>query len=407
MLKKTLKINNIITALYFIFLIALLVLPVLKYSVKYLYIIAASLPFMALYCMQKRKNLSVLYLFLVSLVLFFAFGFLMNTPLDVNSSINFSVVSYLCFLPYFMFDYSVSKKNEPEIKLIIILTLLLFAFIMVRTFIAFSVDPLVARRMAMGTNENEYVNELRSKNFGGFGFSYAVGTLIPYVAVKIMRSTGRSKFGFIVLFVMLFVYCILTQYTTLIMLAIVFSTIVFIKESKGFVTKLILTAIAVTIIISFTRIIGFLGNHIPLQELAYHFKLMYITLTTGEETTSRMYYMRRCFSLFRSHPFFGVNMLDSYNSYIVNHGHSTYIPILASHGLIGTGLYIGITVMFMKSIIAKLRSDKTLWIVFASYLVLGILNPNNSFEISVVVFLLIPLMEFYSMNKGEGEEEYV
>ena len=60
MLKKILKINNIITALYFLFLIALLVLPVLKYSVKYVYIIAASLPFMALYCMQKRKNLSVL-----------------------------------------------------------------------------------------------------------------------------------------------------------------------------------------------------------------------------------------------------------------------------------------------------------------------------------------------------------
>ena len=405
MLNKTRKFNNIVVALYFMLIISMLVLPIVKYSVKYLYIIAASLPLMLLYATQRRKNLSVLYLTLGALGLFFIFSFLMNTPLSVSESINFSLITYICFLPYFMFEYETSKNSQFEMKLILALAFLMFMFIMVRTFLEFSVDPIIARRMAMGTNDNEYVNELRSKNLGGFGFSYAVGMIIPYFADKIMNTKGKKRAIFIVLFVSTLVYSIFTQYTTLLILSIIFSIIVFIIDSKGTVTKVLLGTFALLLLFFLTKIIGFLANHIPLQELAYHFKLLYVSLTTGEQTTSRLLYMRRCFGLFRSHPFFGIDMLDSYHAYVVNHGHSTYIPMLASHGLIGTSLYIGLTILIMKGILAKFQERKALIIVFALYFVLGIVNPNNVFEISVMTFFIIPLLEYYSQKTRE-EEEY-
>lgn len=406
MLNKTLKINNLLIAFYFLVIIALMVLPILKFSVKYVYIIAFSVPFVGLYIMQKRRNLSVLYLFIGALAFLFILSFLFNMQLNFSASMNLSIISYLCFLPYFMFDFTVSRNNKPEMKLILIFALLLFAFIMIRTFIEFTVDPLVARRLAMGTDENEYVNDLRGKNIGGFGFSYAIGMFVPYVAVKIMRSKGSRKAGFIGLFALLFIYSILTQYTMLLILEIIFSTIVFIVESKGVVTKIIISAIVIVILLSFTRIIGFLGNHIPLQELAYHFKMMHISLTTGEETNSRLLYLRSNFGLFRAHPFLGVNMLDSYNAYIVNHGHSTYVQMLSSHGIIGASAFFGMLIMLMKNTAAKLLPDKAVWIIMLHYFVLGIVNPNNSFEISLVAFFIIPLLEYYSMHKGEEELMY-
>lgn len=404
MLNETRKINNILIAAYFLLISALLVLPVLKYSVKYMHIIAASLPLIMIYCVQKRKNLSAFYLTAGALFIFFVFSFLVNTPLSFFSSINFSLITYICFLPYFMFEYLVSKNNKFEIKLVLILTIALFAFIMIKTFFEFSVDPNVARRLAMGTDENEYVNSLRMKNLGGFGFSYALGMLIPYYAYKIMNTKGKPKAVFTFLFVWTFFYSVLTQYTTLIILSIVFSFLVFIVESKGTVTKISLILFMVFLLLTLSRIVGFLANHIPLYELAYHFKMLYISLTTGEETTSRMLYMRRCFGLFRSHPLFGINMFDSYNSYIVSHGHSTYIPMLASHGIVGTSLYIGLTIFIMKSVLAKFSEKKSILFVFVLYIVLGIVNPNNVFEISVMTFLVIPLFEYYSQKTREGEE---
>ena len=89
-------------------------------------------------------------------------------------------------------------------------------------------------------------------------------------------------------------------------------------------------------------------------------------------------------------------MLDSYNAYIVNHGHSTYFPILASNGIIGLGMLFVTTFYIMRSIYLKIRTNRMNVIIFIMYVVLGFLNPtHNAFEVSVSVFLLIPLIEYY------------
>jgi O-antigen ligase len=264
------------------------------------------------------------------------------------------------------------------------------------TSIAFIEDPTIARNLASGKVDDEYINSMRMQNVGGYGFSYAVGMFIPYIAIRIVRSTGKIRFVFIALYIALFVYALFCQYTTLLFIVIAFSTIVFIWGSKNTLTKSVLLFVSLLVLINMSGIFKFLGNHIPLASLAYHLKNLYISMSTGEETNSRLLAVKRCLGLFRQHPFFGVNMLDGYNAYIVNHGHASYFPIMASNGAIGLSLLLIMTFVIIKNIYAKINDNKMIVLIYIMYIILGFLNPtHNAFEISVVIFLLIPSIEFY------------
>lgn len=399
-----LRFRNIFMSVYILAIIALLVLPMLKYSVRYIPIVLFTVPFVAVYMLKKRKSAIVFFGFLMTLVSFFIFNFLVNTPLNTNASINMSILLYLCFISFFIFDYLANSDSVWEIRLVIIGTVAIFVFVIIMTSIAFIEDPTIARSLASGRTDDEYINSMRMQNVGGFGFSYAVGMFIPYIAIRIVRSTGKIRFVFIALYIALFMYALFCQYTTLLFMAIAFSTVIFIWGSKNALTKSILLFVSLLVLINLAGIFKFLGNHIPFTSLAYHLKNLYISMSTSEETNSRLLAAKRCIGLFRQHPFFGVNMFDSYNSYIVNHGHASYFPVLASNGIIGLGILLLITVSIMRSLYLKINFNKMNIVIFIMYIVLGFLNPtHNAFEISVVVFLLIPLIELYE-NKIKGQK---
>ena len=391
-----LRFRNIFMSVYILAIIALLVLPMLKYSVNYVPIILFTLPFVFVYLMQKNKSTITFLCLVIMLALLFVFSFLINAPLNINAAMNMSIILYLCFVPFLLFDYLSNTKSKWEVQLVLIGIICIYAFIIIMTSRAFIDDPVIARRLAIGSADDEYINDMRMKNIGGFGFSYAVGMFIPYIAIRIVRSSGKTKALFIALFIALFVYAFFCQYTMLLILAIAFSTVVFIIGSKSIITKTVMLFSSLVILINLTNIFKFLGNNLPFVSLAYHFRGLYTSLSTGEDTTSRILTTKRCLGLFRQHPFFGVNMLDSYNAYIVNHGHSTYFPILASNGIFGLGMLFVTTFYIMRSIYLKIRTNRMNVIIFIMYVVLGFLNPtHNAFEVSVSVFLLIPLIEYY------------
>lgn len=403
MIKYRVKFKNVFMALYIVAIIALLVLPMLKYTVRYIPIILFTLPFIVYYSMQKGRNRIILLVTTVVLLLLFVFSFLINAPLNVNAAINLSIISYLCFLPFFIFDYLTSNNNIFETKFVIAATIAIFLFIMAVTFKEIAVNPTVARALAVGSNDDEYVYNMRMKNVGGFGFSYAVGLFVPYVTSKIIETNGRKKIFLILTLFLLMTYALLSQYTTLLIMCVVFCVLVFIIESKNVITKITLIAFVLLILLNLMNILKYLGMYLPYKQLSYHFWLMYVSFETGEETTSRLMSARRCIGLFKSHPLFGVNILDSYNSYVINHGHSSLFPLLASNGIVGFMLYITPLIMIIKNLINKFNKSSGYILVFVMYLILGIINPtHNAFEISVIVFMLIPLIENYIFTQKEN-----
>ncbi len=401
-----LRFRNIFMSVYILAIVALLVLPMLKYSINYVPTILFTVPFVFIYLMQKKKSTMTFLCLVLMLVFLFVFSFLINAPLNINAAMNMSIILYLCFVPYLLFDYLANTKSKWEIQIVLVGIISIFVFIVFMTSRAFADDPVIARRLAIGSADDEYINEMRMKNIGGFGFSYAVGMLIPYVAIKIVNSAGKTKALLIALFIALFVYAFFCQYTMLLILAITFSTIVFIIGSKSIITKTLLLFSSLVILINLAGIFKFLGNNLPLVSLAYHFRGLYTSLSTGEDTTSRILATKRCLGLFRQHPFFGVNILDSYNSYIIGHGHSLYFPFLSSNGIFGLGMLFVTTFYIFRSIYLRINANRMNIIVLIMYVVLGFLNPtHNAFEISVSVFLLIPLIEYYENKIKEQEYE--
>lgn len=407
-----LRFRNIFMSVYILAIIALLVLPMLKYSVKYIPIVLFTVPFVAVYTVQKRKSAIVFLCFILMLALLFIFSFLINAPLNVSAAINLSIILYFCFIPFFIFDYLSNHQNIWEIRIVLIGIAVIFLYIIFMTSREFADNPVIARTLATGSIEDEYINEMRMKNVGGFGFAYAVGMFIPYVAIRIVRAKGSERILPIVVYILLLVFALYCQYTTLLLFAITFSIIVFIAGSKSVFTKSILIFAALLIVVNISGIFKFLGNNLPLTSLAYHFKNLYISINTGEETTSRLLAMRRCYSMFRKAPFFGGNILDPYNHYVIASGHSTYFPILASNGIVGLSILFLTTALIIASIYSKvnrvsknINKQSMIAIIYIMYFLLGFFNPtHNAYEISVIIFIFIPLIEIYESIDGSRRE---
>lgn len=401
------SLKNIFLTFYYAVLICLLVLPMFKYTVKYVPIILFSVPLIVLYCISCKNGIKNFAVILGALMMMFVFSFLVNSTFLLNQSLNFSIASYLCFLPFFMFDYVVKRNDKQLTKMILVVSVLIFVYVFAVTMRELFVNPFVARQLASGVKDDPYLNALRARNVGGFGFSYAVSMFIPYVAMKIVSTTGKAKRLFTILFIILLIYGFYSQYTTLIIISIVASILIFAIYSKNFIVRVMLVVTGVVLLFGMKYIFKFLAYHLPLEALAQHFQSMYLSIVTGEDTTSRAEYIKICLRMFIKHPFFGVNVVDSYNSYYVNHAHSMYFPLLASKGIFGTSLYIGITYYIIKSVNNILGEYKALLPVFAAYIILGFLNPNNSFEISVAVFMIIPLAEYMFLQKKKERAIYL
>lgn len=385
-------------ALYFGIINAFLVLPMLK-ETKYIYILALSLPFFVLYLVSYKRALKDFLIFIGVLLAVGLISFVYNYFMQFSAAMNLSFIMLLCFLPYFMFDYLRRKNNEWELKMVLTLTLLIFVFVAVRTFIEFSVNPLVSRMLASGDKTDDYLVAMRNSNVGGFGFSYAVGLFVPLFAARIMQNSGRKRFVYIIAYITVFYYCFLCQYTTLVTLNVIFTIVIFIRYKRGFLFNALTLVVGFLLIINFARILKFLSLHLPFDALSKHFESMYIALTTGEETTQRLDLMARCLHLFRRNLFFGADLTDTYNKHIINHSHSTYISLLASNGIFGAAAVLSVTVYLMKNFANAFRDKFVLIMCFIYYIVLGIVNPNTFFEITVVMFLMIPIMEYLRQEK--------
>ncbi len=394
--------KSIFIVAYYFLLFCLLVLPSLTYSVKYVIIILLSAPLIALYCVSYKKSFQKFITVLFALTMMFIFSFLMNSTFLVSQSINFSILSYLCFLPFFMFDYVTHFDNKITMRLTLLVSSAVFLYVLLVTVKELSVTPTVTRMLASGVEDDPYLNEMRQKNVGGFGFCYAIGMLVPYVAIKSAQAYGAKKVGYLALLATLIFFCLYSQYTTLLIMSIVSCVIIFVIYSKNIFTKFVLIFLGIIALIAMMPIFKFLALNLPFQSLSYHFRLLYESSTSDTEVTARTMFTKTCLELFIKHPFFGVDVTDLYNSYYINNGHSTYFPLLASKGIVGFSFYFGATIYIMKLICSKLRNSSVLIPIFVIYIILGFLNPNNSFAISVMVFFIIPLNEFLYQKKQEG-----
>lgn len=386
---------------YVVALMALLVLPSLKYSVTYMEITILSLPFLALILItgvNYRKSFLQIILMLVAMAFL---HYVLNSKGNISSVLNLVVTLYLCILSYFICRFLLDLGDEKLIKWVVIAVCLIFAFVFMKTLFALFENPTVVRNLATGDITDKYIMYQRMQNVGGFGFAYAIGLFIPYLTTIVIRATGRKKIIATILLVVLFVFAFLTQYTTLLILTTAFILYVLIKHGKTPARKIIAIAIMFIVILSFKNIVLFIAENTKLETLSWHFYDIYYSLGGGELESSRDEIYIKALSLFLENPIFGADLTNTYNATFANSSHSTFFARLVEGGIVGVALTYGAIGVCIKSIKSEIKSSY-MAPAFFYLIVLSILNPITMMEIFVSAMLLIPLIE-YLIVKTENE----
>lgn len=394
------SVKRIFVFLYVMAITALLLLPRLKYSFTLVQIVVFSIPFILIALIDGKTVRKVFAINIILLFITFMSTWVFNFGGSISNTMNVVVPIYLLTLPLLICQYLIDLNDKTLMKWITVATCCILLYIMFVTFREFSVDPKIARRLAYGTNDDEYINSARKRNVGGFGFCYCIGMFAPYLTSIIARVKGKEKVASLLCLIVLLVFSIYTQYTTLIFLSVISIFYVVLTQGKMSLKKIIALLLLVVTAVSFKSIMWYLANNTDLSTLSYHFMYIY-NILGGEEDFNRWSMYKANLAMFLRNPIFGADLTVHYNKWLTDHAHSMVFGRLSGGGIIGFGTFAG----FIASAwhyLAKKNSMRYLIPVFLVYIILSFLNPVQP-EISVTAFMIIPLIEYQFMNR---EEQY-
>lgn len=399
-MKAYINIKRVFIFLYVMAITALLVLPSIKYTFSYVQIVIFSLPLVAFALIEGKTYRKVFAINIILLAIAFLCTFVFNYRGNLSGVFNIIVPTYLFVLPLLICQYLIDINDKVLMKWITIAICVLLGYMLIVTFGALAEDPQIARILAYGTEDDEYINYYRMRNVGGFGFCYCLCMFIPYVTSILNRVRKKQKkFVFFVLIVLL-VFSVYSQYTTFVLLSVISIFYVIITQGKMSVKKVVALVLLLMIVFSFRSILWLLANNINFSSLSRHFYDLYYMLE-GEGDIRRWSMYKENLAMFLRYPIFGADLTNTYNSYLFTSVHSQIFGRLSGGGIVGFGTYAGFIVSAWYYL-AKKSGMRHLIPVFLVYIVLAFLNPVQP-EISVTAFMLIPLIEYQFINK---EEQY-
>ena len=399
-MRAFINIRRIFVFLYVMALVALMVIPSIKYSFTFMQILIFSLPLVMFALVEGKTYRKVFAINIILLCITFLCTFVFNFRGNISNVLNIVVPMYLYILPLLICRYLIDINDKVLMKWISISIGVILTYLLVVTFSALSEDPKIARMLAYGTVDDPYINYYRMRNVGGFGFCYCLCMLPPYLTGIINKVKRKQKILVLIALLILLVFSVYSQYTTFIFLSVGAIFFVILTQGKWSYKKAFVLAILIVIVISFKQLIWFLAHNISLSTLAAHFYDLYFVLE-GEEGIGRWDTYEANIVLFLKHPIFGADLTDTYNNYLYTSAHSLLFGRLSGGGIVGFGCYIGFIATAWYYLV-KLKKMRRLTPVFFVYILLAFLNPVQP-EISVTAFLFIPLIEYQFITK---EEQY-
>lgn len=399
-IKRISFIKRIFVFLYVIAITALLVLPSLKYTFSYVQVVIFSIPFVLFAFLDGKTYRKVFLINMILLAITFLCTFVFNYRGNVSGVLNIIVPTYLFVLPLLICQYLIDLNDKVLMKWTTVASCAILIYILVKTFSALSVDPTIARHLAYGTNEDEYINYQRMRNVGGFGFCYCLCMFVPYLTSLVSRVKKKKKIIVIIMLCVLLVFSIYSQYTTFVLLSVISIFYVILTQGKMSVKKVVALVLLLIIVFSFKSILWLLANNLNFTSLSSHFYDLYYMLE-GENNFDRWSIYKANIVLFLQHPIFGADLTIHYNDYMVDHAHSHVFARMSGGGIIGLGGFAGFVASAWYYLTKKSKM-RYLIPVFLVYIAMAFLNPVQP-EISVTVFMVIPLIEYQFVNK---EEQY-
>lgn len=385
-------------------IILVYVLPCLKYTIPYepaALLLLLSFPFLFFSGGQQR----FLFLLLICSILFGVLYFTVKIPGDLKESMNEVVRNLRFYLPASLGFYAASHLKHRSRTLLLYGFLLLVFFIMVVTIAALFNNPMLARALAEGVTISENTAAYRLANVGGYEFSYMIGVLtIVFVFYFMHPDSNAGKWLSCIAAAICFFYILESQYTILLILTTVFSTILLFWRRSHFFLKVIFILGLVLLFLNLDSFFTYLSQNMKQQMLADKFSWLaeYCSGNSNQEVLhSRPELYLDALRDFCKNPVWGSATESS------ERAHSYLLGVLSSGGLLGLSCYLTVFLEAKKHIVnclISLKKDSTLFQYACLYcFLLSIINPiGTSFEIAIVLYFIIPVWISNTTNLTKG-----
>ncbi|MBQ7769467.1 MAG: O-antigen ligase family protein [Oscillospiraceae bacterium] len=324
------------------------------------------------------------------------------------------IMKYLMLYGCFMqFLYYKNKNNREEMKRIVGVALLAFAYFAIRAIIFYIQNPAAARTLAA----NYYAFD--TITIGG-GYRIAFGVAILAVGLFELLIKGRiaataTKKVLILLMVALFVFLLVKTESTITLMASVMglvlsviSRVAFGKETEARISKRRTVGMSLIFLLIVFLLLNIQNIGTALMELSgddmdnlfnrRFFRIGEKLSDFGNEEGASNYVdvrletAKTSWRTFLQHPLLGVgyksgNVFKNLSNFGVGN-HSTFFDALAQHGIIGSSLFFAFLYTAIKEVNRRLKCSSYMGTLF----LMVVFNPFNYFHGFFAVFTLLPLL---------------
>lgn len=397
--KISYRINLLVV--YTVIIAVCYILPGIKYRVPYIPEAIALLMTYVFYIRAERRITKLLSSVLWCSGWLMGVAFFVMYRWEAVSAINEFIRAVRFFAPAFLYLllWKEQERNphSKNMKYVFVVLSGVFLYVAAKTIQQINQDPMVARILASGELD-EYRQNLRFQNIGGFEFSYALGFVVFFTfAMVIVEKRLWGKLLWLVLSVIGFYYIFRVQYGILLWMTVLGCCLISYRETSNGIwkTMMLLGMVIATVFIG--EILGFLQGFAGemLKEKMGEI-LAWINGDGISVLGSRPRLYREAFLRFWHSPIWG--QPASIGGVAVPgmiENHSTLLAYLQGMGVLGTfALYYPIFCSKNAILDTFSRGKKGAIfyrVVILMFLILSMLNPiHYCFEISFVIFLYIP-----------------
>ena len=403
-MKMRINKQNCFFDIVFIVLFAVFyIIPSIRARLSFIMVLAAAIAYVLYYVIIEDGKLSgVLIAYIVIIILeAFLYAYYHKTGSISSAASNMKLKKFmsraylltLMFLPVLFTKRIVNHATEKQIIFLLIVSYVLFAYVMFVTMRELSVNSSATRDWSEFAENSE-------KNVADYNFVYAV----PFVPIMLSMFVFNTKNVFIqiaeLVLILLFLYFLFkVQYTLAILITVICCGIGMVMMTSGL--KRLLIIFAFIFIVIFTKIIlEWLLSVISSKEVYTRFYEIYSFLFGGESDeynlNGRMTLYFDTFKAFLQSPIYGNRKLHF-------DGHATFLTILADYGVMGGVPFYYMFFRANKDVRSTISGDRYFIPIFIALLLMGFTNPiHAAIPLMYTVWFLMPL-SLHFFNKGKRD----
>ena len=401
--------NVIIFMTFTIFICSWYIMPDIKKNLSYPKFSIILIIYSFLYILPSQEKLRIISnIFLWSILLALVHT-LVAYPGNIKKGFWILMTEYITFIPFLIFISVFKRRNNIEYIILTASILIMIVISGLKTYFMMQTVPNIARYMtSISTSNHVQLGLYQSENIGGFGLSYSIG-LLTVISFSIYLHIEKSRVGYIPLIFSIFgvIYVVKAQFALLLLSTMISIAYTIFRKIRRSPIKLIFYIIFPLFLFTIPWIFSFLGTFFDGTIVGSKLILMQSSSILNYDRI-KMYFSS--FSLFLRSPIWGNNITGSnYITYVSSHG--TFFSLLCSTGILGVSFYIGqftaVHHILKRRFSSKLYKD----VFYPSYfflLVTFITNPTyETFELYIVLFLLVPSAMMYILNNSYKNHRYV